>query len=427
MPGSTVLRLPLVACLALPCLANARPGPSARSCDPAVIDSVITNSPLCAGDHINLAVVATGDILGYSWEGPGTGTFFTFEPQYSFSFQILGDYTIIVYGQCGNDTATVTMTAQGAGAGVSDTVHLCDDSPPLDLSTCLGTHAPGGFWTLNGSPHGNVYDPAVDDPGDYMYTVPFPVTCPGAAQNATITVQETRVGPNATWSLCATDSAFSMMLALEAEADTGGAWYRMQFLSLIPHTATYTPAVDSSGIFRYELNGCFATVQVTEWPAFAWFSDADSDGLGDPLAEVTACTQPPGFVADSTDACPALPGTVGDPCDDGNPLTFEDQITDSCTCAGDLHTGIAGSGDPATDMVVWPNPFSGGGLHLRAPWTGPAEVRLYNALGALVWAASVRIQGDAATILPGEDLVTGAYWLVLSTPGGSGSVPLIVR
>lgn len=427
MPGSTVLRLPLVAGLALPFLANSQPGPSAKSCDPAVIDSVITNSPLCAGDHINLAVVATGDILGYSWEGPGTGTFFTFEPQFSFSFQILGEYTIIVYGECGNDTATVTMTAQGAGAGVSDTIHLCDDSPPLDLSTCLGTHAPGGFWTLNGSPHGNVYDPAVDAPGDYMYTVPFPVSCPGAAQNATVTVQETRVGPNATWSLCATDGAFNMMWALEAYADTGGTWYRMQFLSLFPHSSLYNPAVDSSGIFRYELNGCFATVQVTEWPAFAWFADADSDGLGDPLTEVVACTQPPGFVADSTDACPALPGTVGEPCDDGDPLTFDDQITDSCTCAGDLHTGIASSEGSPLDLVVWPNPFGGGALHLHSPVTGPAELRLYNALGALMWTTSVQLQGDAVALTPGGNLAPGAYWLTLSAQSERGFVPLIIR
>ncbi|MBS1942458.1 MAG: T9SS type A sorting domain-containing protein [Bacteroidetes bacterium] len=427
MPGSTVLRLPLVACLALPCLANARPGPSARSCDPAVIDSVITNSPLCAGDHINLAVVATGDILGYSWEGPGTGTFFTFEPQYSFSFQILGEYTIIVYGQCGNDTATVTMTAQGAGAGVSDTVHLCDDSPPLDLSTCLGTHAPGGFWTINGSPHGNVYDPGADEPGDYMYTVPFPVTCPGAAQNATITVQETRVGPNATWTLCATDSAFNMMLALEANVDTGGTWYRMQFLSLFPHTATYTPAVDSSGIFRYELNGCSATVQVTEWPAFAWFADADSDGLGDPLAELMACTQPPGFVADSTDLCPALIGTVGSPCDDGNALTFDDQITDSCTCAGDLHTGISSPDESTQPVSAWPNPFAGGELHVQCGWAGEATVRLFDAVGQLVWSAQTVLQGEAITVQPAVSLAPGVYLLSISAEGLMGTVQLMVQ
>ncbi|MBK9058311.1 MAG: hypothetical protein IPL81_00010 [Flavobacteriales bacterium] len=115
-----------------------------RSCDPALIDTVITNSPLCPGDHINLSVVASGDILGYSWQGPGTGEYFTFTPEFSFSFQILGAYVVVVYGECGNDTATVMINAAGAGAGHDDTLHLCDDGPPRDLAVELGTHAVGG-------------------------------------------------------------------------------------------------------------------------------------------------------------------------------------------------------------------------------------------------------------------------------------------
>lgn len=419
--------LPTLVCLWLPLWASAQPMLGERSCDPAVIDSVITNNPLCSGDHINLAVLASGDILGYSWEGPGTGTFFTFEPQYSFSFQILGDYTIIVYGQCGNDTATVTMTAQGAGAGQSDTIHLCDDSPPTDLAPLLGTHAPGGFWTFNGQPHNNKFNPVVDVPGDYMYTVPFPVTCPGATQNATITVEMTNIGPNATWSLCAADSAFSLMHALETGADTGGSWCRMQFLSLIPHSGIYDPAVDSSGIFRYDLNGCFATVQVTEAPAFDWFADADGDGLGDPLMVLRACAQPAGYVADSTDLCPALIGTVGSPCDDGNALTFDDQITDSCTCAGDLHTGISSPDGSTQPVSAWPNPFAGGELHVQCGWAGEATVRLFDAVGQLVWSAQTVLQGDAITVQPAVSLAPGVYLLSISAEGLMGTVQLMVQ
>jgi hypothetical protein len=398
-----------------------------RSCDPAEIDSVITNNPLCAGDHINLAVVASGDILGYSWEGPGTGTFFTFEPQYSFNFQILGEYTIIVYGSCGNDTATVSMTAQGAGAGQSAAIHLCDDSPPTDLGPLLGTHAPGGFWTLNGLPHSNVYDPAVDDPGDYMYTVPFPVTCPGATQNAVITVEETNVGPNMTWSLCEVDSAFELFQALDPVASPGGTWFRMQFLSLIPHSGTYDPAVDSSGIFRYDLNGCFAIVQVTEWPASAWFADQDSDGLGDAQLERWACSQPPGYVADSTDACPTMPGTVGDACDDGNDLTVDDQITDSCTCAGDLHTAIGGPVSPGRALGLWPNPFAGGALHLLSAGTGEAVIEIHDAAGKLVYSTVAVVQGGAFTIFPSGNLVPGAYVLSVQVQGQKEVVPVIMQ
>src|SRR5690606_20856428 len=105
-----------------------------RSCEPAVIDSAFSNSPLCPGDHINLEVAVSGDIIGYSWEGPGTGTFFSFSPSYSFPFQLLGDYTIIAFGECGNDTAVVTITAQGAGAGQDNTLQLCGNGPAHNLS-----------------------------------------------------------------------------------------------------------------------------------------------------------------------------------------------------------------------------------------------------------------------------------------------------
>ncbi len=45
--------------------------------------------------------------------------------------------------------------------------------------------------------------------------------------------------------------------------------------------------------------------------------DSDGDGL-----------------CDATDACPALPGVPGSPCDDGDPMTGEDSITADCLCAG---------------------------------------------------------------------------------------------
>lgn len=412
--------------MAFPAWALAQPEVAGRDCDPAVIDSVITNNPLCPGDHINLAVEAAGDILGYSWEGPGTGTFFTFTPQYTFSFQILGTYTVIVYGECGNDTATVAMTAQGSGAGQNDTLLLCDDSSPTDLEQALGTHAEGGFWVFGGQPHSGIYDPAMDHPGEYSYTVPFPVTCPGASQTATITVEEAIMGPDTSWSLCALDTAFNMVQALDTGCTAGGAWSRVVFLSLASHSGVYDPAMDSSGMFHYAIGACFVTVQVTEWPAEAWFPDADNDGLGDPLNPLLACTQPPGHVADSSDACVDLPGTVGSPCDDGNIFTVDDQLTDSCICAGELHTAITGPDAGSLATNVWPNPFTGGLLHLQTSWTGPAEIRLYDALGGLHLSYETVLRGDVVHLRPGTGLAPGMYVVRIAAQGRREALPLVV-
>ena len=400
-----------------------------RSCDPAVIDSVVTNSPLCPGDHINLSVIASGDIIGYSWQGPGTGEYFTYSPMYSFNLQVLGEYVVVVYGECGNDTATVTVDASGAGAGQDDTLRLCDDGPPRDLALELGAHAQGGTWTFDELPHSGMYDPAIDSSGEYVYTTSFASTCPGTSQTATITVVETRVGPDISTSTCALDSAFDLVQFLPTDVTPGGAWSRYVFISLEPHSSVYDPAVDSSGAFQYAVQGCSASVMVSEDPALRWFQDADNDGFGDPMVLEWSCEQPAGYVADSTDNCSVMPGRIGDPCDDGLSGTVEDAITDSCTCAGLVTTAInTEQGDPSF-FSVWPNPNTGGLLNIRAQGSGSAGMWIFDSIGKLQKTIQFEPSGgsEAIHVLSLDDLPKGMYILRLTSGGRSGSIPLVIR
>lgn len=400
---------------------------SAKDCEPARIDSVITNSPLCPGDHVELSVVALGDIIGYSWQGPGTGETFTFTPEFSFLFPVTGDYTVVVFGECGNDTAMVTITSLGAGAGNGGIMNVCDNGPVKSLDLMLGPHDPGGAWTYFNEPHGNMFDPLVDPPGPYVYTMPDSVACSNANQSATVAVQITRVGPPRAVSICEMDSAVDLAGFLAPDHTENGLWYTMVMLSQVAHPEYYDPAVDSSSTFFYAVAGCTASVAVTEDPASLWFADLDQDGLGDPHQRVLACAGPVDYVSDSTDACGSLAGTIGNHCDDGDSTTVNDHIDADCECVGDLYTSIRVSGAiPA--LNVWPNPYAEGVLHIAYPGLDSPEIVLSDVHGRTVarqWATSRN--GSFVSLELPSGLAPGPYLVRMVSEHSSSTATLLVR
>ena len=134
-----------------------------------------------------------------------------------------GSYTIymVFAGPC-PDTASTTITIEAQpNAGTDATTTICSIGDPVDLFALLGNGSDtGGTWSAgNGT-----YDPAMDSPGTFTYTVPGGATCTDA--QASITVTETlamNAGEDSSITLCGNGTPVDLSTLLNG-ADAGGDW-----------------------------------------------------------------------------------------------------------------------------------------------------------------------------------------------------------
>lgn len=140
-----------------------------------------------------------------------------------------GIYTYTFEGNqpCDDDTATVTVTINpipDAGQnGVAP--QLCSNFPSVDLFTFLnGTPQSGGVWTPTLVSGTGIFNPAVDAPGVYTYTVGGSLC---VTASATVTVNVTQ-SPNAgelnaplVINACITNTAVDLFTGLNGNQDLG--------------------------------------------------------------------------------------------------------------------------------------------------------------------------------------------------------------
>ncbi|MEO8068619.1 MAG: immunoglobulin domain-containing protein, partial [Flavobacteriales bacterium] len=120
-------------------------------------------------------------------------------------------YTVLGAAPCGNASAALTVSeTANANAGTNGTLSICSNAAPADLFSHLGgsPQATGTWSAPGGGAHSGVYDPAVDGPGVYTYSVAGAPPCGSAS--ATVTVTETvaaNAGTNGTITLCSNGAA----------------------------------------------------------------------------------------------------------------------------------------------------------------------------------------------------------------------------
>ncbi|MBL7952724.1 MAG: gliding motility-associated C-terminal domain-containing protein [Flavobacteriales bacterium] len=251
-----------------------------------------TSSPMtvCNGTGVMLTDLLSGETPGGTWRNSAdqviSGTVFPTSDQ-AYNYSVTG------HAACPGATDTVNVTvAQPANAGNDGALTICELSNATSLFAYLtGSPSTGGTWNGPSSLAGGNYDPSINAPGDYTYTIA--ATSPCAAGSATVHVSET---PALSWYADIDGDDVGSGSAMMSCSQPAG-----YVLSSHDQCPTDPNKIDPG------MCGC-------------GLPEADSDGDG---------------VPDCIDPCPIVPdAAAGDPCDDGDPTTGNDAYNGTCQCVG---------------------------------------------------------------------------------------------
>ena len=158
----------------------------------------ICQTTLSGGGFINLFnnLSGTPSSLGF-WSGPvatingNLGTVDISTLTFSGSPYVF-TYTVNNSVVCPSATSTVTIFIEAPlNAGTDGVIALCENSPSVNLFTFLGGNPNiGGTWSPQLSSGTGIFNPNVDLPGVYTYTLSNSVACVSDAAIVTVTINE---------------------------------------------------------------------------------------------------------------------------------------------------------------------------------------------------------------------------------------------
>nr|MBP6699255.1 PKD domain-containing protein [Flavobacteriales bacterium] len=330
---------------------------------------------------------------GGSWTAPGGGAHSnTFIP----GTDPTGIYTYTVggAGACGNPvSSTVNVTVYPLpNAGISSSVAMCSTDAAQALLPLLGATAmAGGSWTApGGGAFGGTFNPAVNTPGVYTYTVIGTAPCPNASATVDVSVSTpSDAGIDNSITLCETDAPVVLVTQLGGTPDGTGTWTAPGGSA---SSGGFDPAVDPQGVYTYTVTGpvpCpddLATLTISVSPA----PDPGVDGA------ITLC---------STDAPASLFALLGGTPDPGGTWTGPSPVVggmiDPATMSAGVYTYTVTGTAPCPDetatvtvtIILLPDPgvdvgitlcstdapaslfaLLGGTPDAGGTWTGPSLV-----------------------------------------------------
>jgi gliding motility-associated-like protein len=295
-----------------------------------VVDGPNAGCPGFLNTCNNGSIVQLATALGCSPDGDGSWSDPGGDPhdgEFDPTQDEAGVYTYLVpaAGACPAHSATVTVTIQEApNAGENATHSICSNAAPIALFGLLGPDAQtGGTWQYfsQGIPHSGIYNPAVDSPGLYCYTITAQLPCANAVACVEVTEPALpNAGCNASINVCSSQTPVPMINHLGCAPQTGGTWIGPD---LEPHGPFFDPATDEPGPYVYSVSGAGACPDASA-TLFIGVTPASNPGTSTTastcvsstsvnLLEVLGPQAQPGGVWTDLDGSNALVGDLFDP------------------------------------------------------------------------------------------------------------------
>ncbi len=215
-----------------------------------------------AGTNSILNLCKTDDTINLfnSLEGsPDTGGVWTpllnsttdiFDPALDAS----GVYTYTVTGTspCSDASTEITINiTTSPNAGLNSFISLCNNDSAINLFNKIdGTPDIGGTWSPTLSSGSNIFDPAIDQPGIYSYTINDAYCLPSTSQ-ITVTINTaSNAGNDGNLSICKTNEPVDLFTILNTTT-IDGTWTP----TLTSGSSIFNPNTDNAGTYTYTVNG----------------------------------------------------------------------------------------------------------------------------------------------------------------------------
>ncbi|WP_100614112.1 gliding motility-associated C-terminal domain-containing protein [Confluentibacter citreus] len=174
----------------------------------------------------------TGNIFDATQVTPGT---------YQFT------YNVTASAPCVDDNTVITITVEAPlSAGTDGVLDVCNNNGTTDLFTLIGSADVGGSWSPALASGTGVFDPLVDAPGTYTYSLNN--ACGTVSSDVVVTVtQAPNAGTDNTANICVINGVTDLFQFLGSSAQTGGTWSP----ALTSGTGAFNPLVDTAGVYTY--------------------------------------------------------------------------------------------------------------------------------------------------------------------------------